>query len=180
MIRINLLPHKASKPTGVYFQLAAAGAALMVTIVAVVFFTIHYNSVIENKKIEIARKQQLVNELQIIIDQVLQFERDKAALKSKLETISRLRAEQKGPVTLLDQVSRNLPDHIWLTFVEKVREKVTVKGLSLYETSISDFMTALENSPAFEEVRLGPVRQQKRRNAEVYDFSITFRSHAEM
>ena len=179
MIKINLLPHKAPRPTGAYFQLAAAGAALVVTIITVSFATFHLNSTVEKKKEEIQQKQALVRELQIIIDQVLQFERDKGALRTKLEAIGTLRREQKGPVMLLDQVSRNLPDHIWLTFMERVHQKVKMSGFALYETSISDFITALENSPHFESVRLGRMVQKNQGGNEVFEFAITFTSQAE-
>src|SRR5881227_272760 len=64
---------------------------------------------------EIAAAQQETTRLHSVIQQVQQFEQRKAQLQQRVLLIEQLRKGQTGPVHMLDQVSRAMPQMLWLT-----------------------------------------------------------------
>jgi type IV pilus assembly protein PilN len=69
-----------------------------------------------------------------------------ARLRSLIED---LRKEQKGPVHMLDEISRALPPMLWLTEVKQVGADVVIDGDSTTQTGVSDFVNNLEASGYF-------------------------------
>jgi type IV pilus assembly protein PilN len=88
--------------------------------------------------------------LQNVIQQVQQFEAQKAQQQQRVTLIEQLRKGQTGPVHLLDQVSRALPDTMWLTSLTQKVNEVLIEGRCTSLTSLSDFVAALGTSNLFE------------------------------
>ena len=160
MIRINLLAsdRAASKKNGLALNLAGQTltiACSMVLVVAVAgigwrFYTLRRDSA--KLDADIARAQQETKRLATIIGQVKQFEDRRAQLQQRVVLIEQLRQEQRGPVHLLDQVSRSLPPMVWLTQLrqnEKVPGEVNIDGRSTTQTGVSDFVSNLESTGYF-------------------------------
>lgn len=88
--------------------------------------------------------------LQNVIQQVQQFEAQRAQLQQRVTLIEQLRKGQTGPVHLLDQISRALPDTMWLTTLAQKVNEVNIVGRCTSLTALSDFVAALEASNLFE------------------------------
>ncbi|MBN1297321.1 PilN domain-containing protein [bacterium] len=176
MIRINMLPHERKKTSVVTIELIAAGALIFVVLVGVAIWTHYLDTVMDEKVATIERKEQQVQELQIIIDQVLKYEEDVKRLENKVNTIRDLKTNQRGPVLMLDELNRRLPEEIWLTQLRTAGDLISVRGFGLSQTSIGDFMSSLESSPYFFDVRLKIVTLTVQENREVYEFELDFRS----
>jgi type IV pilus assembly protein PilN len=88
--------------------------------------------------------------LQNVIQQVQQFESRRVQLQQRVTLIEQLRKGQTGPVHLLDQVSRALPETMWLTTLAQKVDDVVIDGRCTSLTSLSDFVAALEASNLFE------------------------------
>ena len=87
--------------------------------------------------------------LTTVLDQIKQFEDQRTQLQQRVALIEQLRKGQHSPVTLLDQVSRSLPERLWLTELKQVGADVTIDGRTTTLTSLSDFIGNLEGSGAF-------------------------------
>ncbi|MBI3265391.1 MAG: PilN domain-containing protein [Acidobacteria bacterium] len=98
---------------------------------------------------EVTAAEQETVRLRTLIGQVQQFERQKAQLTQRVNLIEQLRHGQSGPVHLLDEVSRSLPEMLWLTAMTQQANEVIVEGRSAVPTSVSDFVANLESSPYF-------------------------------
>ena len=85
-----------------------------------------------------------------VIQQVQQFEARRAQLQQRVTLIEQLRKEQTGPVHLLDEVSRALPDSMWLTTLAQKMNEVAIDCQCTTLTALSDFVGALEASNLFE------------------------------
>jgi type IV pilus assembly protein PilN len=85
-----------------------------------------------------------------VIQQVQQFEARRAQLQQRVTLIEQLRKGQTGPVHLLDEVSRALPDSMWLTTMAQKMNEVAIDGQCTTLTALSDFVGALEASNLFE------------------------------
>src|SRR5581483_1689429 len=98
---------------------------------------------------DIAAAQQETTRLRSIIQQVQQFEQRKAQLQQRVTLIEQLRKSQTGPVHMLDQVSRALPQMLWLTEMKESGNDVQIDGKCTSPTSVSEFVSNLEASGYF-------------------------------
>jgi type IV pilus assembly protein PilN len=102
----------------------------------------------------IAADEKRQRDLQAIKVQVDAFQKKKTLLERKVELIERLKAQQKGPVHMLDEISKALPDYVWMTSLDEAGGKVTFAGESNSLTAVADFISALQRSGWFSQVDL--------------------------
>ncbi len=100
---------------------------------------------------EIASAQQETTRLHSIITQVQAFEQQKAQLQQRVALIEQLRADQKGPVHMLDEISRALPPMLWLTDLKQGANvnEVLIDGRCMSQAAVSDFVANLEGTGFF-------------------------------
>jgi type IV pilus assembly protein PilN len=99
---------------------------------------------------EIADAERETQRLQSVIQQVSQFEARRAQLQQRVTLIEELRKGQTGPVHLLDQISKSLPESMWLIELRQVASEITLEGNCTSLNALSDFVSALEASNLFE------------------------------
>jgi type IV pilus assembly protein PilN len=155
MIRINLLAtERATKKTAVTFQTGqklVIGCSLIL-VMAVLFIGWRYWTLSRESTqldAQIAAAQQETARLHSIIQQVQQFEQRKAQLQQRVVLIEQLRKGQTGPVHMLDQISRAMPQMLWLTELKQSGNDVVIDGKSTTLTGISEFVSNLEASGYF-------------------------------
>jgi len=91
------------------------------------------------------------DELQPYIDKVEELEAKRALLKRKVDVINELKNKQHGPVRILDEVSRALPELVWLTKFQLSGTAVTITGEAMDENAVANYYSNLDASPFFEE-----------------------------
>ena len=88
--------------------------------------------------------------LKTLITQVETFETQKQQLQQRVALIEELRQGQSIPVHLLDQLSRALPEMLWLTDLKQdAGGELTIEGRCATLTALSDFVGNLEQSEYF-------------------------------
>jgi type IV pilus assembly protein PilN len=103
---------------------------------------------------KIAAAEERQRQLQEIKRQVDALELKRATFQRKVDLIERLKAEQSGPVHMLDEISKSLPDFVWLTNLEQTGTAVRFTGQSNGLTSVADFISNLERTGWFPNVDL--------------------------
>ena len=99
---------------------------------------------------DIAAAQRETARLKTLITQVETFEQQKQQLQQRVALIEELRQGQSIPVHLLDQLSRALPDMLWLTDLKQdTGGDLTLEGRCATLTALSDFVGNLEQSTYF-------------------------------
>ena len=157
MIRINLLAAEREKSKKKAVTLGTAGQKLtigcsLILLLAVLFVGWRYWALSRDSNAidaEIAAAQQETVRLHSVIQQVQQFEQRKAQLQQRVVLIEQLRKGQTGPVHMLDQVSRALPQMLWLTELKQSGTDVVVDGKCTTLTGLSEFVSNLEASGYF-------------------------------
>jgi type IV pilus assembly protein PilN len=160
MIRINLVQErKAPKGGGtaksgpkapgalqayLLLGLFAGGAALLC---AAGWF--YKSAQIRDLDTRIAADEKRKRDLQAIKVQVDAFQAKKTLLENKVGLIKKLKAEQKGPVHMLDEISKALPDLVWLTALDETAGNVRLTGESNGLTAVAAFIEALQRSGWF-------------------------------
>jgi len=161
MIRINLLA--ADRPTAKKKAAVAPGAfqaylilALFVggTLLGCAFLWWLKNASIHELDDKIAAGKKRQAELQAIKIQVDQFLLKKRILDAKVKLIEQLKAQQSGPVHMLDEISKALPDFVWLTSLDQAGGVLNFKGESNGLTAVADFISNLQLSGWFPRVDL--------------------------
>ena len=109
----------------------------------------------------ISDDRQRLAQLQAIQKQVDEFQKKKTLLENKVKVIETLRLAQKSPVHMLDEVSKALPDYVWLVSMDELRGNVAFKGQSNSLAAVADFMNALQRSGWFPTVELASAQDQQ-------------------
>ena len=127
---------------------------------------------------EITQAQNRQRELQAIKKQVDDLENKRATFQRKVDLIERLKAEQSAPVHMLDEVSKALPDFVWLTGMETTgppgTATVKFQGQSSGLTPVADFISALQRSGWFPTVDL--VSSTEKDNIVTFAVQASFKS----
>jgi type IV pilus assembly protein PilN len=98
---------------------------------------------------EIARGERETQQLRSVLAQVQKFEARKAQLQQRVTLIEQLRRGQGGPVHVLDEISKAIPDRLWLTELDQKGEEFTLSGMTTSMTGLADFVANLETSSWF-------------------------------
>lgn len=73
----------------------------------------------------------------------------KNELAERLALIDRLRAAKRAPISLLETVSRSVPEGLWLVEIKQTGTVIQVDGRAISLTSVSDFAEGLQRSGLF-------------------------------
>ena len=95
---------------------------------------------------ELAAADEELQRLAPFLERVRAFEVQGAQLIERVALIEQLRQGQSGPVRMLDEISRSLPNGLWLLELRQEDEGVFVVGRATTLTALSDFMANLEDS----------------------------------
>ena len=131
---------------------------------------------LDDVKTQVAEARREVEELKPIIAEVEGYKLRKAALEHKIEVIEQLKQSQRGPVKIMDQISRAVPDLLWLKSLDLTGNVVKLDGIAFNSNQVAAFLENLGKVPEFQEpVLISMVRQQGSGGAaEVYNFKINF------
>lgn len=100
-------------------------------------------------------------------------EQQKAFLEKKIGLINGLKARQGGAVRIMEEISQDLPDWVWLTEASLRPQGLELKGRALSNIQISDFMRNLEKSGLFENVGLVGSTQRTTGANSYLEFTLT-------
>lgn len=160
MIRINLLTEAraaaARKKTPVLPTGAKLNNLLMIAGVAVGLLYIAVMGLVLTGKRrrldeEIGKARIEAERLRSIIAEVKGYEDKKASLEEKIDLINKLKTNQKGPVRLMDEISKALPDLVWLSDLTVSGDQITMKGKTLSPNAVATYLENLKKSPFFAE-----------------------------
>lgn len=165
MIKINLVaeaPTKAArtKRAGPEFSLGARqGDILLLAVLAVALLGIGTRwLLLKNERDhlrEVEREKRVQrDELQPYIQKVQELEAKRDQLRHKISVINNLKQNQRGPVRIMDEVSRALPDLVWLTKMTMRGNNLTISGVAMDETAVANYISNLDSSPFFQEPTL--------------------------
>ncbi len=173
MIRINLLPVRAEKKKETLRQQAVVAALVLIIMGgAVVSVHLMLGSDIEKQRQSIVQRKAEITRLQAAIGEVNEFRKKKRELEEKIEVISRLESRQRGPVRVLYELARLIPDKMWIERLKDAGGTLSLEGVAIDNQTIARFMTQMQASPLFGPVHLEVTRQVTRGGVDLKSFSI--------
>ena len=93
-------------------------------------------------------------------------------LADSLAKVRGLARAQRTPARVLDQVSRLLPDRVWLDRLRLRKKKVTISGRSSDTYGVADFLESLGATPGFTEPETESITKSKGEYRYALSFSI--------
>lgn len=151
-----------------------------VLIFLLVFMAIILVYFIQDKNLK--KEQSLLNAaieekktFQDVAQLLVQVEEQKSLLERKINLINSLTSHQHVAVNIMDELSLNIPDWVWLVEAGYDQNEVRIKGKALSNTLIADYIFNLESSPSFASVNLISSTQQRIGGDEFLEFSLTAR-----
>ena len=185
MIRVNLLGTKEPSAAGPILEAGLGGAepsekkgivagiaimGLAVGIIAVQWLSA--TRTINTLDRQINELTQEKARLAPIIALVEEYQAKLAELEEKERLIERLKSEREGPVRMLEALSSELPDFVWLTQLTQRAGMVTIDGMAASLVSIADYIRKLEDSDWFQNVELVDASVNRRQEQEFTEFQL--------
>ena len=179
MILINLLPHReaARKQRRDLFNLSLGLSFLVGGLIAGGIF-LWYQAQISDQQ---ARNQILKNEITRLegqIKDIASLEAEIAGLRARQQAVEDLQSDRNVPVHLLTELSRQLPDGVYVTSMRQAAQTVTLQGVAQSNERVSDLLRNLSrNTPWFSrpelvEIVAGVVQGSGRENRRVANFTM--------
>lgn len=103
---------------------------------------------------EIVTSQKETARLRELIQQVQAYEARRAQLQLRVSLIEDLQKGRDAPVHMLDEISRSVPNLLWLTEVKQQGADVLITGRCTSLTALSDFADNLKGSGYFKPVEI--------------------------
>jgi type IV pilus assembly protein PilN len=179
-IRVNLLPHREARrrrqKSAFYFLTGlsvVAGAALVLLVWSVL------EGYLGNQK---DRNELVTREnakLDIQIKEIASLRQEIEALRSRQKAVEDLQSDRNQPVYLLDELTRQTPEGIYLKSVKQDDRKVNVIGWAASNERVSEFLRNLQNNgryverPELLEIKLANKEPQSIQRR-LFEFSLNF------
>ena len=166
MIRINLLaierdrakrrPTAAATGPQATQQRITLLCSLILVLTALGVGWWYWSLKVQSDRIEedIVTSQKETARLRTLIQQVQTNDARRAQLQERVELIEELRKGREGAVRMLDEISRSLPDMLWLTEVKQQGADLTITGRCTSLTALSDFVDNLKLGGYFKPVEI--------------------------
>jgi len=187
MIRINLFkPERKDIPLPTLAEAApreatletprkssAPSLILLLTVVAIaaVVLTLQRSMSREQRLLQVAEenKRKLTN----VLAKLEQLEYEKSVVERKINLINQLKAQREIAVRIMNELSQDLPEWVWLNEVTYENMLVRIKGRAISNTQIAEYIASLERSDALGQVSLVEITQRTQRNEQFLEFILT-------
>jgi len=155
MIRVNLLTSAPGTPQRDWLPAEQRSAALglgMLILTGLVMGVWWWELQREAKVVEatIAHAQADLAKLKDVAKVVDLAVTRKTELTERLSLIGRLRADQRGPVNLIETVSKSVPDGLWLLELKQQAGTIQIEGRASSLTALTDFVERMQDSGLFQ------------------------------
>jgi type IV pilus assembly protein PilN len=147
MPAINLLPwreadrRKRQRDFGV-----ATGGAVVAGIAVIMLTMLAYSQMVSTQQ---SRNTRLTDEIAVLekdIQEIDALERQKERLLARMEIIEQLQKSRPEIVHLFDELSRQLPEGVYLTGMKQTGSRVEIRGVAQSSTRVSALMRQIDAS----------------------------------
>ena len=182
MILINLLPHReaARKRRRDAFNVSLGIAALVGGLIAGAIF-LWFSTHISNQQ---SKNRILMGEIKVLekqIKDIAGLETEIAALRARQQAVEDLQADRNQPVHLMTELSKQLPDGVYVASMRQENQTVTLQGVAQSNERVSELLRNLANNtpwfskPELIEIVAANVALTAREQKRVSNFTIRVR-----
>jgi len=173
MPAINLLPwreaerKKRQRDFGV-----ALGGAVIAAIAVVILTMFAYSKMISNQQLRNDRLVAEIAELDKSIAEINGLERQKERLIARMEIIEQLQKSRPEIVHLFDELTRQLPEGVYLTGMKQTGTRVEIRGVAQSSTRVSALMRQIDASAWLTDPEVERVETKQAGNSRQSEFVV--------
>src|SRR5207302_7478921 len=188
MIRINLLgspkpKNKRGSPAVVEMNIGG-GVSPAIKVAAVLFVGAVLNAGywyrLDSQKQKIAKQMAVATrqnqELSQVKARYLERQRQAESYKRRVDVIDQLRANQSGPVNLLNMIGNtvNGTEAVWLNNMKDLGTSVDIEGMALSTDAVANLMTNLQKTGFFKNIEIKETYQDDTfKEMQAFQFTLT-------
>ena len=178
MIRINLLPYRAArKKENIRIQVNVFLGSLLIVGLLVFWYNSYLGGRVDGLNKEIISTREQVAKYKKINEEIAEIKKKLAVLDRKIKVIESLEADRKAPVQNLDSLYDLLVEkRMWYNQIEQRGDSFKLSGIALDNQTVADYMTRIEKSERFHNVRLSSIKQYEiqGKNLKLKQFEVNF------
>lgn len=146
MILINLLPHREAerKKRKDNFNATLGVSALAGFLISGAIF-LWFTGQIATQQTQNQILQTEIKRLEVQIKDIAALEAEITALRARQQAVEDLQADRNLPVHLLSELTRQLPDGVFLTSMRQENQMVTLQGVAQSNERVSELLRNLAN-----------------------------------
>lgn len=176
MIKVNLLPVKRKKKPKPIPAFVVTMIVVTISVgILMAYLVFFFNSRLEAKKVQFKDNEKKIAEIKEKIKAVENFEQVNKLFQQRTSIIEQLRKNQSIPVKLLDEISKLLPNGVWLQTMTMSGENITMDGYAFANSDVVSYVDNLKNSKIFTEIYLQESKSSTIEKIPVYMFKLTFK-----
>ena len=133
MIKINLLPtvREVKKRETIRQQMAVVIGAIIIEFIFIGYVNARIGGQIKRTRNDISSTQSEIRKLEEIIKEVKDIEKKRNELEAKLKVIDNLEKGRVASVMILDELSKVIPEKMWITNYQESQNNLQLKGIAL-------------------------------------------------
>lgn len=177
MIKINLLPTKKKAPKKVIDlqqQLLLGMLVIILSLIVMWFFWNKQKNLIASLERDKIAADGHIREQDNMLKEVKNVEEERKKVSEKIEVIERLKKNQAGPVRLLDEVSRALPQGVNVGSLTENNNNIGIDGTAFTNDDVVRFIENLKASRFFSDVALLETSQASQSGTTIYRYRLQF------
>jgi type IV pilus assembly protein PilN len=178
VILINLLPHReeARKRRKQAFFAGLGVSALVGVLIAGLWYTV-LEQMISGQQARNSFLDAEIKKLDAQIKDIATLKAEIEALKARQKSVEDLQTDRNIPVYLLNELTKQTPEGIYLTSIKQVDQVITINGIAQTNERVSEFLrNTLYNSPWLEKPELVEIKAASARDPKdprrLFDFSM--------
>ncbi len=177
MIKINLLPTKKRTPkklVDLQQQLILGALILVLLLVGMFYASRSQNRRIADLQTSKAESEARIRAQDAALREVKDVENTRKQVQEKIEIIEQLKADQTGPVHLLDEISKALPKSVNIQSLSEHDHHVDLNGEAFTNDDLVQFVNNLKASPALTDVVLLESSRSTAAGIDLYKYRLAF------
>jgi type IV pilus assembly protein PilN len=173
MIRVNLLPHREIRRRRLQQQyFVMLGVVAAVGLAAAMLVHTSLTNSFENQQKRNAYLQAEIVKLDKEIEDIKKLKEMTASLLSRKKVVETLQSNRAEVVHLLDELTRQLPDGVYLKGIKQQGSRVTINGYTQSQARVSTLMRNLDASPYLENANLIEIRAVPLGTSRINEFTL--------
>lgn len=179
-IRINLLPHREARrerQKKTFYALTLLSFIAGIALVGLVWSVLQGYIGAQQERNQYIESEN--RKLDVQIKEIATLRQEIEALRARQRAVEDLQADRNQPVYLMDELTKQTPEGIYLRAIKQEDRKVNVAGWAASNERVSEFLRNLQNNskylerPELVEIKIAgqtPQNMQRR----LFEFSLNF------
>ena len=173
MRQINLLPWRTElREKRKKEYLTALGFSALAGFLFWLTIHFYYGTVIDHQNQRNSFIEGEIKKLDKKIVEIKELEKEREKLIARMTAVEELQSSRHLAVRLFDELSRTLPDGVYLTELEQREDTAKIKGIAQSNARVSNFMRNLEASEWLYEPKLTIIETKLNEDKRTSEFTL--------